>query len=353
MRDVLTDYQLVAFIGLIGGVLLGLAARLGRFCTLGAIEDALYGGSTLRMRMWGVAIGFAILGSFGLMSAGLMEGAVSYYLSVRWMPVASVLGGLVFGYGMALSGNCGYGAIARLGGGDLRSFVIVLVMGVATYVVLSGPLAPLRNAFFTQVDVTSTEIPPGIAHHLGQITGISVNLIGMAIGTLILVGSLMSRDLLAKPAQVVWSIVVGVAIVSGWAGTAWIADSGFEPLPVVSHSFAAPMGESILWFMTGSVRPLSFAVGSVAGIWIGAFVGSLIKGHFRWEACEDPRELRRQIFGAALMGFGAVLALGCSVGQGLSAFSVLALSAPVTFAAIFAGAAIGLRQLIVGFQPAE
>lgn len=353
MRDVLTDYQLVALIGLGGGLLLGLAARLGRFCTLGAIEDALYGGSTVRMRMWGVAIGFAIIGSFTLMSLGLMDAETSAYLSIRWMPLASVIGGLIFGYGMALSGNCGYGAIARLGGGDLRSFVIVLVMGVSTYVVLSGPVAPLRNMFFTQVDVTSTEIPPGIAHYLGDLTGISIHVIGMTIGAVILAGSAMSRDLWAKPAQVIWAIVVGVAIVSGWAGTAWIASSGFEPVPLVSHSFAAPMGESILWFMTGSVRPISFAVGSVAGIWIGAFVGSMIKGHFRWEACEDPRELRRQIFGAALMGLGAVLALGCSVGQGLSAFSVLALSAPVTFVAIFVGAAIGLRQLIVGFQPAQ
>ena len=114
-----------------------------------------------------------------------------------------------------------------------------------------------------------------------------------------------------------------------------------------------PLGEAILWWMTGSVRPVSFAVGSVAGVWIGAFAGSLIKGHFRWEACEDPRELRRQIIGAVLMGVGAVVALGCTIGQGLSAFSVLAWSAPVTFAAIFAGAAFGLRQLIEGFQPAE
>jgi hypothetical protein len=99
--------------------------------------------------------------------------------------------------------------------------------------------------------------------------------------------------------------------------------------------------------------PLSFAIGSVAGVWIGSFIGSLIKGHFRWEACEDPRELRRQIFGAALMGVGAVVALGCSIGQGLSAFSLLAFSAPLTFAAIFAGGWIGLRQLIEGFMPAE
>ena len=104
--------------------------------------------------------------------------------------------------------------------------------------------------------------------------------------------------------------------------------------------------------MTASARTLSFGVGSVTGVLLGAFVGSLIKGHFRWEACEDPRELRRQITGAMLMGAGAVIAVGCTVGQGLSAFSVLAFSAPVATAAIFVGAALGLRQLITGFLTA-
>ncbi|WGW03822.1 YeeE/YedE family protein [Tropicibacter oceani] len=353
MIELLTEHHLVALFGLLGGLCLGLAARLGRFCTLGAIEDALYGGSTTRIRMWGVALGIAILGSFGLMASGQLAAETTYYLSIRWMPLASILGGLLFGYGMALSGNCGYGAVARLGGGDLRSFVIVLVMGVSTYVVLSGPLAPLRDMAFPQSAVTPGEPIPGIAHFLGAATGLSANAIGMALGLVLLGVSAASRKLWKKPGQVFWSAVVGLGVIIGWAGTAWVARTGFEDLPVVSHSFAAPLGETILWFMTGSARPLSFAVGSVAGVWTGAFAGSLIKGHFRWEACEDPRELRRQIVGAALMGAGAVIALGCSIGQGLSAFSLLAFSAPVTFAAIFAGAALGLRQLIMGFQPAE
>jgi uncharacterized membrane protein YedE/YeeE len=352
MSDILTEPLLVAIIGLLTGIPLGLAARLGRFCTLGAIEDALYGGSTVRLRMWGMSIGLAVIGSFALMASGVLVDAETYYLSIRWMPMASIVGGLIFGYGMALSGMCGYGAIARLGGGDLRSFVIVLVMGVATYVVLSGPLAPLRTALFAQTEVT-TEVAPGIAHQLSALSGLPVSVFGIGIGALILVASAMSRAVWERPTQVIWAAAVGLAVVGAWAGTSWVAHNGFDAVPVVSHSFAAPLGESILWWMTGSARPLSFAVGSVAGVWGGAFIGSLIKGHFRWEACEDPRELRRQIVGAALMGGGAVLALGCSVGQGLSAFSVLALSAPVTFAAIFAGAAIGLRQLIVGFQPAE
>lgn len=352
MFDLFSDHQLAAAAGLLGGIVLGLAARLGRFCTLGAIEDLLYGGSSLRMRMWILAIGIAIIGSFSLIGLGLLDETQSFYLSVRWMPLASIIGGVMFGYGMALSGNCGYGAIARLGGGDLRSFVIVLVMGVATYVTLSGPLAPLRNLLFEQHDVT-TDLPPGLAHHLAEISQIPVTSIGLFIGLILTIVALWSGELRKDHSSIFWSILVGLAVVSGWMGTAYVNRAGFEALPVVSHSFSAPLGETILWTMTGSLRPLSFAVGSITGVWLGAFIGSLLKGHFRWEACEDPRELRRQIIGAAIMGIGAVIAMGCTVGQGLSAFSLLSISAPVTFLAIFAGAALGLRQLIEGFRIAE
>lgn len=352
MLDLLGEHWVAALFGLIGGTLLGLAARLGRFCTLGAIEDALYGGSDVRLRMWGIAIGTAIIGSFGLMSAGVFPAEQTFYLALAWSPLTSILGGLAFGYGMALAGNCGYGAIARLGGGDLRSFVIVLVMGVSAFVVMAGPLAALRVALFPN-NSNSLETPPGLAHVLGAWLALPVPLVGVLVGLGVLAVAAASRALWAKPAQVFWAGVVGLGVLTGWAGTSWIAAHGYEGLPVVSHSFSAPLGESILWWMTGSARPVSFAVGSVAGVWTGAFIGSLIKGHFRWEACEDPRELRRQIVGAALMGAGAVVAMGCTIGQGITAMSLLALSAPVTLLAIFAGAAFGLRQLIVGFQPAE
>jgi uncharacterized membrane protein YedE/YeeE len=347
-----TEIQLVVLIGAFGGILLGLAARLGRFCTLGAIEDVLYGGSDLRIRMWALAIGTSIIGSFALMGSGLLTASDTFYLSIRWMPAASIVGGLMFGYGMAMSGNCGYGAIARLGGGDLRSFVIVMMMGVSAYAVLSGPLAPVRAYLFQQLPVTN-ETPPGLAHYGAQLTGLPVVGIGIAVGLVICALALGSSGFRRDRKAVIWSFVVGVAIVSGWAGTQWVYDHGFAGLQVVSHSFSAPVGETLLFAMTGSTRTASFAVGSISGVWLGALIGSLIKGHFRWEACDDPRELRRQILGSTVMGAGAVIALGCTVGQGLTAFSVLAISAPVTFLAIFAGAAIGLRQLIEGFSLAE
>lgn len=342
------DATLVALIGLGGGILLGLAARLGRFCTLGAIEDALYGGSSERLRMWALAIGVAVIGSFTLLGLGWMNASDPFYLSQPLAPLASIIGGLLFGYGMALAGNCGFGAIARLGGGDLRSFVIVLVMGVSAYVVLSGPLAGLRLWLFPASGPADT--PAGIAHGLARLSGLSAVAIGLVIGLAICAAALIGGTLKSNRSAMIWSAIVGLAIVTGWAGTSWIANTGFGAEPVVSHTFSAPVGDAILFAMLSSGLGLSFGVGSVAGVWIGAFIGSLIKGHFRWEACDDPRELRRQIFGAVIMGMGAVIASGCTVGQGISAFSLLSYSAPITLLSIFAGCALGLRQLITGFR---
>ncbi|WP_411975311.1 YeeE/YedE family protein [Sulfitobacter faviae] len=337
-----------ALLGGLGGVLLGLAARLGRFCTLGAIEDLLYGGSGDRMRMWGLAIGVAMLGSFTLASLGLINLDRAFHLTIAfsWAPV--VFGGLIFGYGMALAGTCGFGALARLGGGDLRAFVIVLVMGLAAFTVLSGPLAPARALLFPRQ--MNAGPPDGIAHAIAALTGGSVALIGILLGLAVCLLMLSARSFRGDLRKVFWGAVAGLAITSGWAGTAWLAQTGFGAQTLMSHSYAAPVGETLLYAMQGSVRPLSFGIGSVAGVWVGAFLGSLWQGHFRWEACEDPRELRRQIFGAGLMGAGAVIAMGCTIGQGISAISMLAFSGPVTLAAIFAGAALGLRQLIVGFR---
>ncbi len=350
MIETLGEPATLALIGLAGGVVLGLAARIGRFCTLGAIEDALYGGEGLRLRMWGLAIGVAVIGAHALIGAELLDPAATPYLGLAWLPHASILGGLAFGYGMALAGNCGYGALARLGGGDMRAFVIVLVMGVSAYVTLSGHLAAIRIGLFPTVPSADLQ---GLTWLVERRTGVGAVPTGLVVGLALMLASIGRSRLWQRPGAVLWSVAVGLAIVSGWAGTQWVARAGFEPTPVFSHTYSAPMGETLLYLMTASGNSVSFGVGSVVGVILGATLGSLRRGHFRWEACDDPRELRRQILGAALMGMGAVVAMGCTIGQGISAFSLLSYSAPVTVAAIFVGAALGLRQLIAGFSPAE
>jgi len=346
--DDLNFGAVAAIVGLVGGIALGLAARLGNFCTLGAIESAVYGEDQRRLRLWGIVLGTAILGTQLGAAAGAIDLAGSYYHQIAWNPWASIFGGLVFGYGMALAGNCGLGALVRFGGGDLRSMVVVVVMGIAGFVALSGPLAPLRIWLFPQEISTG---PQGIGASFTALTGLPATLAAAAIAAGLVVWALAHDPLRRSPRMLAWGVVAGLAVVWTLAGTTWVNQQSFGEIAVEGPSFTAPIGRTLIFLMTSTAGGITFSVGSVAGVLFGSLAGSTIRGLFRWEACDDPRELGRQVSGAALMGVGGVVAVGCSVGQGVTAFATLAWSGPVTLAAIVAGALLGLRQLMLGFQP--
>lgn len=332
-----------ALVGLIAGVVLGLSARLGNFCTLGALETAAYGGDQRRLRLWGVVLAVAISGTFLGAALGRVEIANTFYHQIAWNPWASVAGGLIFGYGMALAGNCGFGALVRFGGGDLRSLVVVVVMGVFGFITLSGPLAPLRVALFEQIETSEAQ---GIAATVQALTGLPQLATALVMSAAFLAWALAYGPLRRAPGELAWGAVAGFAVVFSYWGTSWVRMQSMGEIGVEGLSFTAPVGRTLIFLMTSTAGGITFSVGSVLGVMAGALAGSLWRGMFRWEACEDPRELGRQVGGAALMGVGGVIALGCSVGQGVSAFATLAWSAPVTLAAIAAGALFGLRRLI-------
>ncbi len=349
--DALPDSLIAALIGFGGGCLLGLAGQMGRFCTLGAIEDALYGQDYRRIRMWSLTIGLSIIGAFALMELEVFSAADTIYAAREWNPITSILGGLIFGYGMAIAGNCGFGALTRLGGGDLRSFIILVVMGVSAFMTIGGPIGLVRIQIFPPVDGSGELAHYGYAHALSALTGAPALMFAVLIGAGFIAVALAARDFRTSPRHILWAVVAAIAVLSAWAGLGLLAAESFDDIQVEAHTFTAPVGESLLYLMTASAGGLNFPIGSVAGVVTGAFIGAMIRGRFRWEACDDPRELGRQMFGGFLMGVGAVLAVGCSVGQGLTAFSTLAYSAPVVLACIFVGAAIGLRGMIHGFSP--
>jgi hypothetical protein len=340
---------LAALVGLAGGLVLGLAARLGDFCTLGALESAVYGRDQKRLRLWGVVLATAILATQAGAMAGWVDLGGTFYHAIQWNALGSVVGGLVFGYGMALAGNCGFGALVRFGGGDLRSLVVVIVMGIFGFVALSGPLAPLRVMLFPQPDATG---PQGIVHDLGQL-GLPPAVVIVAIAGAFLSWGLSHAGLRQSPRQIAWGVAAGLAVAWCFVGTTYLATESLGEVTVEGPSFTAPVGRTLIFLMTSTAGGITFSVGSVVGVMVGSLIGSTIRGLFRWEACEDPRELGRQVGGAALMGIGGVVAMGCSVGQGVTAFATLAWSGPVTIAAIAAGAALGLRQLIAGFEPQD
>lgn len=339
---------LAALVGLLGGLVLGLAARLGDFCTLGALESAVYGRDQKRLRLWGIVLGVAILGTqFGAL-AGWINLSATFYHAITWSPLASIFGGLIFGYGMAMAGNCGFGALVRFGGGDLRSLVVVVVMGIFGFVALSGPLAPLRTTLFPQPEASG---PQGILHDLTGLSGLPAPVLIAALGLAAFGWALSHAPLRARPDMIGWGVAAGLAVVWCLAGTTWVNDLSFGEIGVEGPSFTAPVGRTLIFLMTSTAGGITFSVGAVVGVLAGALLGSTIRGLFRWEACEDPRELGRQVGGAVLMGIGGVVAMGCSVGQGVTGLATLAWSGPVTLAAIGVGALAGLRQLIGGYQP--
>lgn len=335
----------IAFAGLIGGIVLGFAARWGRFCTLGAIEDWVLGSDTTRLRIWLFALGVAILGTHLSGLLGLVPLLDSAYLTSPTPLLSTLAGSLLFGLGMSLAGTCGFGLLARLGGGDLKSLLGFFSMGIFAYSTMRGLLAYPRQWLFG--GRSEVETPHSMALWLENVFGGNFLVWGCAIGSTLLIVALRSQKFRQRPRAVIAGSLVGLAIVGGWLSTSLLS-SDFDPYPLESHTFSAPLGETIIYVMAATGTGLRFGIGAVFGVVIGAVIGSRQLDQFRWEACDDVREIRRQLVGGLLMGFGGVLAFGCTVGQGLSAASVLAFSAPVALFGVFVGAWIGLQWLVNG-----
>lgn len=337
---------IAALAGLVGGIALGFCARWGRFCTLNAIENAVLGGDDSGLRSWGMAIATGIIGAFALDQAGLIDVSSSFYLASPAGLLATMVGGLLFGFGMALVGTCGYGCLARIGGGDLKSVVTFLVMGISAYATLRGATAYLRVAIFPNPEPSDT--PSSFAHAASAWIGTGLHLTAYAIAAIIMIVCLASASFRSQGKKIAVGALVGLVITWGWFGTGYLAADDFDPYPLESFTFSAPLGETLIYVMTMTGSSLKFGISAVVGVVVGAAITSIVQTHFRWEACDDAREMRRQILGGFLMGVGSVTALGCTIGQGVSAASLLAFSAPVALLSIFVGAWIGLQILIDG-----
>ncbi len=339
---------LVAGGGAIGGAVLGLAARLGKFCTLAAIEDAIFGRDFRRLRMWAFAMAVALMGVAVLSLSGTVDFSRSLYHAQSVNPLAWIIGGLAFGLGMALCGTCGFGILARLGGGDLRALFDFLILGIAAYMAIAGPTALLRISL---LDPLALDGAVGGIRTLSQIPGEGTAIAGglaLLFACALVTWCLQSRRFRRSIWHLGWSLTVGFVIIAGWWTTGWLGADAYEPQPLVSHTYSAPLGQTIIYFMTMSGATITFGVGATLGVIVGGCAGALAKGEFRWEAADDAREMRRHIVGALLMGTGGVYAGGCTIGQGLSAASILAISTPVVLVSIWCGAWLGLNYLMEG-----
>lgn len=323
--------------GLASGALAGAAARFGRLCTMGAIEDALIGRDFRGAKAWGVAIACAIAFTGAGSALGLVNVTGSSYRTDSLHVLGVVIGGLMFGLGMTLAGTCSFGLLVRAGGGDLRAAVTAAILGASAAAVTSGLLAPLREPL-----LGIGRIPLDLPLSSPLLTSIA-----LAAGAALVLPAALDRRLWRRPRLLLSALALGLAVAIGWAATSQAVDALSLTRPE-TLSFVAPLARLLLQLVD---RPyLSIGFGGFAAL--GAIAGSVAvaawRGDIRFEAFDDAREMGRHAGGAVLMGFGGVLAQGCTIGQGVSAASVLSLSAPLFIAAVIIGARIGLWHLIDG-----
>lgn len=342
-------------LGLVLGIALGFVVRRGRFCTLGAIEDATYAGDTRRLRSWIVAIGVAIAGLHALELWGGIDLTRSIYLGARLEWGALILGGLIFGFGMALNGTCGLGSLRQLGGGDLKGLVSFLVIGIVAMATMRG-IAGLGRIAVTEP--LTWPLPAGSSQRLPDILGLggaSTSIAAILLGLIVAAAAFARTGLRANLRFALTGAAVGALIVLGWWATGIAGFDDFDSRRIESFTFVGPLGETIYYLMLSTALQPDFPVGAVLGVVAGAFIAARGNGTFRWDTFADAGDMRRRILGAALMGFGGVTALGCTIGQGVTGLSTLSIGSVLATLSIVAGARLGLHVLVErrrGVRPA-
>ena len=325
----------LAFGGLLIGLVFGAMAQRTGFCTLGAISDWTLFGDKRRLRSWGLAIAIAVAAAQALHAAGVVNLDQTLY-RMGSMPLGGhILGGLVFGFGMVLTGGCVSRNLIRAGSGDLRALLSLLVIGVIVTVTLSGILGPPRVAF---IAATSVAQP----YTLSATHGL---MLGLLVAAALLAFCFADRSFLTSPAHVTAGVVAGLCVAAGWALTGLAYDE-FADMPVQAQSltFVKPLADTMDWLKRSTALGMpGFAIMAVAGTFLGAALAALASGTFHLSTFADTRDTLRNLAGSILMGVGGVLALGCSIGQGITGLSTLAAGSIVAAAAIVTGAITGLK----------
>lgn len=354
-----TLVRLVLAGGFVAAFVFGAIMQRTGFCTMGAVADVVAFGEWTRMRQWLLAIAVAVLATNLAAAAGLIDLGQTFYTAPRLAWLAIVVGGLCFGFGMVLAGGCGSKSLVRLGGGSLKALVVVLVLGLVAYMTLRGWLALVRVHWIEPVQVilpARQDLPSLLAHATGLARPSLQWQVAAAIALALVVFVFADRrfatfdNLLAGIG--IGLVIAAVWLVSGYVGylaehpqTLEAAYAASQSGRMEGLSFGAPIAWSLDWLMFTSDRSkvLTLGVASVLGVVAGSAAVALLGGRFRWEGFGSTEDTANHLIGAALMGFGSVTALGCSVGQGLSGVSTLALGSLLAWAAIVAGAVLGVK----------
>ena len=344
-------------------VIIGAVTHKTNFCAMGAVSDWVNIGDTGRMRAWVFSMTVALAGVIALEALGvanLSNETFPPYRTANFAWIRYLLGGLMFGIGMTLASGCGNKTLVRVGGGNLKSLLVVVIFATCAYLMLWTPL--YEKAFLPWVAATTVNLQSyGVANQ--ELGTVLAGMFGMgrsqllnhAVAAAVVAGMLFfcfrSADFSSDSDHILGGAVVGLAIVFGWwltggsIGREWkdyaeMATVVPSRVQVQSYTFAAPMGDSVRYLLDpANISLVNFGVVALAGVILGSSLWSVLDGQFRLEWFASWTDFANHAVGGALMGIGGVLSMGCTFGQAITGISTLAVGSILTFLAIVIGAA--------------
>ena len=359
-------HQILGLTFLIAAVM-GAIANKTNFCTMGAVSDWVNMGDKSRLRAWLLAIAVAMGGVLLLEAMGkisLPSETFPPYRTGNFAWLRYVLGGFLFGIGMTLGSGCGNKTLLRLGGGNLKSLVVFAIISTSAYIMLWTDYFDLLFMSWirpTIIDLPARNIPTQevgaiIAGVSGAASSTSLHLVVGAIVVLaILVYAFKSEDFRGSFDNILGGLAIGLAVVAGWyitggpMGAAWKEYAEFASetpsrVSVQSFTFISPMGDTLRYLMNPTKFSfINFGVMALTGVIVGSFLYSVLSRTFRVEWFASGKDFMAHAIGAVLMGVGGVLSMGCTIGQGVTGVSTLALGSIFTFLAIVFGAALTMK----------
>ncbi len=340
-------------------LVLGFILQRSHFCSMGAVSDWLMMGSPARAKQWALALAVATLGWAALQGVWGLDPLQTVYNTARLTWLSLLLGGLMFGVGMVLASGCGSRLLVRLAGGNLKSLVALLSMGVAAVATMRGLPGVWRSQ---TVDHIALALPHG-PFAGGWLSGASgwslpiASAVAAAVVALALLAWALSKRADVDAAFWLGGLGVGGATVLLWwiSGVLAFVPEHPETLEAVflttasgrseSMSFVAPVAywlDALMYFSDGSKR-LTFGMSLALGVLAGAGLGAWRDGSFRWQGFTQTPDLARHLLGGALMGVGGVMATGCTFGQGMSGLSTLSVGSLVASVGIVLGTVLTLK----------
>ena len=345
----------VGIAGFLAGIVFGATANKTNFCTMGALSDIVFMEDYSRFRSWMLAVAVAIIGSQALHISGQVDLYESIYQTTDLGWLGAIIGGLIFGFGMTMAGGCANKNLVRIGGGNLKSIVVVIVMGVFGYMTLRGlvGLARIELEAISNIDLSEMGLASqGMIDMLAAVIGGEAESLRPGF-TAVFAGALLiycfkDAGFRSSPLNIFGGLIVGAMVPLGWWITGVLGFDDFEPMPLFSFPFVSPAGESIQYLMTFTGATINFGIATVGGVIVGSFLMALATKSFHIEAFTDTDDMKRHLFGAAIMGIGGILSLGCTIGQGITGMSTLAVGSLIALVSIIIGGLIGLKYMEEG-----